>query len=274
MFKNIIALMIIFCSVAYTDGNRPHVLLQANSAPPFWSEKLPFNGLGGEIIHEISKVEGIDTTIVFKPLSRLIEDDSNNDLGDPAFFMRNQEYKEIVPIMAYDIAFYYYEKHHTYEHEHDSIRDLKSLADLKGKRIGILKGSVIDSKHLKRLGITFEQSYNQESLFKKLRIGRLDYVLEIKLVGNRIIDKLFPSDGGDFVVVPIKGESNPIAIMLAYEQEDASILASKYRHGLQTIIQNGTYRKIFEKYAGSDIMFEALLEKLKMYNLLYLSEDE
>ncbi len=275
MFKSTIAALIIFCSTLYAETNKVNVILEANIAPPFWSPNLPFNGLGGEIIHEISKIEDINATIVYKPLSRIIDDDSNNDLGNPAFFIKNQEYQEIIPILIYDIAFYYYEKdhiqlHHTSNSHHEAI----TLDDLQGKKIGVLKGSNIDRKFFQNIGINFEESYNQESLFKKLKIGRVDYVLEIELVGNQIIDRLFSSVGNDFVSIPIAGESNPIAIMLAYEQKDAALIARKFRHGLEQIIQNGVYQAIFDKYAYGKKLSEEWFYILKMYNMIYNREDK
>ena len=71
------------------NGKAAPIILEANEAPPFWSSQMPYSGMAGEIVHAMAKSAGIPTKIIFKPLSRLIEDDTNNDLGNPAFFMVN-----------------------------------------------------------------------------------------------------------------------------------------------------------------------------------------
>ena len=51
------------------------IVLEANEAPPYWSKKMPYSGMAGEIIQAISKVQGIQTKIKFKPITRLIIDE-------------------------------------------------------------------------------------------------------------------------------------------------------------------------------------------------------
>ena len=39
------------------------VVLNANESPPYWSKKLPYNGLAGEIIETMSQVVGLESRI-------------------------------------------------------------------------------------------------------------------------------------------------------------------------------------------------------------------
>lgn len=249
MFKtSLLFLTIIFGSNLFSSQvDTIKVILNANEAPPFFSKTLPNDGMCGEIIHEMSKAGGVDTEIQYKPLSRMIGEDDNNDIGDPAFFMPTQDFRSIIPIALYHVAFYHYVPEHDYENH----KEINSLFDIGQSRIGILKGSLIEPLYFKSKGITFEISYSDDSLFKKLRLNRLDYVIAIELVGNHTISKLFPSHEPDFMSFHIENNANPIAIMLSEEQENVEIIAKRYKKGLQKIIENGVYEKILEKYYES-----------------------
>ena len=106
-----------------------------------------------------------------------------------------------------------------------------------------------DKKLLEKAGIYLEVSYSQESLFKKLHYGRLDFVLEIDLIGQQMIKKLFPNQEKDFMAVPLPRSISPIAIMIDKNYPNAQFIAQRYRKGLDTIIKNGQYSEIIAKYS-------------------------
>lgn len=239
------------------------VMLDANESPPFWSIKLPYDGMCGEIVHAISSEVGLISHIRFKPLKRLIEDDSNNDLGNPQFYMVNQDFAAIVPIAIYNTAIFYFKPKHV-----EKIT-FKSLQDLKGYRIGILKGTLADHSVFAKAGIIFEESYTQKSLFKKLRLGRIDLVIEIDLVGRTMISELFPDDAGNFESILIAGSAAPIAILIAENYPAGKIIGEKYREGLQRIIKGGKYNKILEKYYGKDGVPSDWFDNLKRFDRIY-----
>ncbi len=244
------------------------VVLEANEALPYWSKTLPSDGIAGEIVHSLSKASGLYTEIVFKPLSRMIEDDTNNDLGNPAFFMANQDFAAIIPIALYHVSLYYYDS------EHKDKIEFKSLSDLKGKKVGVLKGVLIDSSYFQKEGIHFEESYTCESLFKKLKLGRLDMVIEIDLVAQQALKQLYPQEIDNFVQVNMGTASNPIAIMLANESPDAKNIAKKYRQGLKKIIENGTYEKILGKYYLKGTLPDGWFKELERFEQLYKMDEE
>jgi len=196
-------------------------------------------------------------------LQRLIEDNANNDLGNPVLYMPYQEFAVIIPIAVYRAAFYYYKPHHQ---ETPSIRGVEDLADL---RIGILQGTLLDRAYFKRLGIKFEESHSQQSLFKKLRLGRLDLVIEIDQVGEAVIQKLFPAEADAFGAVPLEHSASPIAIMLAEQQSGGAAIAADYRRGLNRIIEDGTYQEILERYYTPDQLPADWRQQLQRFTRLY-----
>ena len=265
MIKSFIFLLLLtlHSSLYSNDEQINAVILEANEAPPFWSKKLPHEGIAGEIVHAISEAAGINTKIVFKPLSRLIEDDENNDLGNPAFFILNQDFAEVIPIALYHISLYYYAPNHKKRLQ------FKSINDIKGMRIGILKGTLIDKSYFKQEGILFKESYSHESLFKKLKLGRIDMVIEIDLVSQLTINKFFENEMDNFVPIHISNASNPIAIMLGEELPNVESIAQRYRTGLEKIIQDGTYHDILQKYYNNGVLPDNWFDELKHFDELY-----
>lgn len=260
-------LAVVFGSTLFSsETDRIKVVLNANEAPPFFSRDLPYNGMCGEIIHEISKASGLETEIRFKPLSRMIEEDEGSVIGDPAFFMASQDFSAIIPIALYHVAFYHYDP----EHDDKIHLEINSLSDLGKSRIGILKGSLLEPLYFKSKGITFETSYTDDSLFKKLKLGRLDYVIAIELVGIHTIERLFPSHEEEFISFQIKNSVNPLAILLSEEENNGDLIAKKYKEGLNKILENGVYEKILEKYYESKEKVHAdWYHDLKKFSKLY-----
>ena len=232
-----LALLLSLC-VAEADV----VTLEANESSPYWSSVLPGGGLGSELVQAISTAAGITTHINFAPLSRMIEDRNNNDLGNPEFYIGKQEFAAIIPIAVSQTSIFYYRPNFP-----KPVR-IVSFDDLKHYRIGVLKGTLIERHAFESIGLHFESSYAQASLFKKLKAGRLDLVFEIDLVGQHMIKSVFPEHMSDFVRLPLPHSASPIAIMLDAEYPDVDAIATQYREGLKAIIADGRYQQIVEKY--------------------------
>ncbi|WP_167631746.1 substrate-binding periplasmic protein [Mariprofundus ferrooxydans] len=239
------------------------VVLDANESPPYWSESMAGSGMCNEIVQAISRAAGISSVLSFKPLQRMIAEDDNNDLGNPDFYLRNQDFAAIIPIAIYYVDLFYYKPNHA------KAPGVVSLADLKGFKVGILKGTLVDRTGFARAGIDVEESYSQEALFRKLRKGRIDLVVEVDLVGRQMIRKLFPDEVDAFVADPLEKSEAPIAILLSQQQPDVAAVAQAYRRGLRTIMASGEYRAIVEKYYGAGLVPEYYYHDLDRFTRLY-----
>jgi len=239
----------------------------ANESPPFWSENMPAYGMCGEILQEMSILAGVQTNISFKPLNRLIEDTENNDLGNPAFYLEEGDFVSIIPIAIYRSAFHYYKPNHKSEIV------IRNWDDLKQYRIGILKGTLIDRLVFEKQGIHFETSYNQKSIFKKLKLGRIDLALEIRLVAQQTLHTLYRNIEENFSGIEVVNSISPIAIMLSEEQPNAKIIAIKLRKALSTLIENGEYQSIIKKYNGHVDLPTDWFSELEHFNNLYNFEN-
>ncbi len=255
--------MLLTCLISPVQGQEAVVKFGANESPPYWSRHLPYGGLCGEILHSMSKEVNLETIIEFKPIRRLIEDNRNNVTGNPMFFLANHDFRSTIPVALYYSALFYYRPNRK-----EDIA-FSRLSDLKGYRIGVLKGTLVDRSYFDSAGIIFEESYSEQSLFKKLRLGRLQMCICIDLVGHLTIQDLFPKEAGDFNAISLPRSVTPIAIMMAQDYPHANDLAEKYRKGLRIIIENGAYQDILEKYYGKNKVPKNWLENLRRFADMY-----
>jgi len=258
--KLLIVLLVSYC--AYAE----EVILDANESPPFWSQTMPFQGMAGEIVQAISNAADLQSTIRFLPLKRLIENTHNNDLGNPLFYMSNQDFSAIIPIASYRVSFFYYQPNHK------EIITLDTLHNLQSYKIGVLEGTVTEHSYFAEKNISFETSYTQASLIKKLKHGRIDLVLAIDLVAVGTINQLCPEQAHFFKQLKLPNSDSPIAIMIAEEQRNAEAIAAKCRKGLQIIINNGRYFQILEKHYQQFVSVDWLSD-LHRFEQLYSFDD-
>ncbi len=259
--KKIIALLIGL--LLPLSGFAEVIQFEANESPPYWSKNMPHNGMCGEILQAMSELAGLQSTVVFKPLKRLIADTENNDVGNPDFYLQHNDFYSIIPIAIYQSAFYYYKP------SYPTGITLHNLADLKHYNIGVLKGTLIDQLSFKQHGINFETSYKQESIFKKLKLGRIDLALEIDLIAYHTLHNLYPGQHKDFAIIQLPNSISPIALMINESQPNAEEITQLYRQALTTLIQSGRYQKIIQKYYGDLSFPPKQFKHLERFNRLY-----
>lgn len=235
----------------------------ANESPPYWSESMPTYGMCGEILFSLSKRIGIEATIRFQPLQRLIDKTNNNDLGNPSFYIKTQDFSAIVPIAIFNSAFYYYRPHHP-----QGI-NIQSWQDLARYKVGLLKGSLSQKNFFKHAGINFEESYTQASLFKKLKLKRVDIVIAIDLVAMSTIEKIFPEEQAEFISISIKDAQTPIALLIDVDYPNGKELGERYQSALKQMIKEGSYQAIVEKYYGDGMLPPHWLQSLDKFQLMY-----
>lgn len=245
------------------NSNADTIEFDANESPPCWSEVAEFSGMCGEIMHALSLNIGLEVKINFKPLQRLIDNDHNNDLGNPSFYVKNQDFSAIIPIAMFQNSFHYYMPNHPHE------LHIESWNDLVGLKVGLLKGGLYQREFFTELGIHFEESYTQESLIKKLRLGRLDVVIELDLVAKQLINRLFPEDVDNFQAISISDSATPVAMMIDANYPNAHQLGEQYKKALAEMIENGSYYDIIEKYYGEGHIPDDWFINLNKYQRLY-----
>lgn len=124
--------------------------------------------------------------------------------------------------------------------------EIKTIDDLHGKKIGVVVSSTFEenAKEYTDQVVTYDSDVTAlQDLTVK---GRLDAVITDQLVGMYAINQN---------KLPIKLVDEPIYLDqmgIAIKKEDEELL-EKVNEALKTIMENGTYAQISEKYFGRDI---------------------
>ena len=124
--------------------------------------------------------------------------------------------------------------------------DIKSITDLKGKIIGVVKQTTYE-KYAKNFTNDVRGYPSDVDAFRDLPTGRIDAVITDKFVGLPIIQ----NESLDIkLVTNIQSEEIGIAV----RKEDTELLGNLDK-ALDEIISDGTYDKISKKWFGENILY-------------------
>ncbi|WML39937.1 ABC transporter substrate-binding protein [Neobacillus sp. OS1-2] len=127
-------------------------------------------------------------------------------------------------------------------------QNIKSVADLKGKKIGVVKASTYKEIALQQTDQSNVVEYDSDiTALMDLPTGRLDAVITDQMVGLPIIKEgtIKIKDVGE----PLSHDDQAIAV----RKEDKELL-EKINKALDEIIKDGTYEKISNKWFGRSIL--------------------
>lgn len=238
-------------------GAQEQITFYSTESPPIWSAQLPQGGLGSEILHAAAHAASLKATIHYLPLARYEQLAAGNRLGNPLYFV-GQEFGAVVPLIATHAVFCYYQPHHAEEIQY------RSLADLKGMTLGVIRGTLEDIEAFRTRGVAVEESTTLDALFRKLRAGRVDLVLVIDVMAHYQIERLFPGESERFLMIEVPNGITPVAVMLDQQDPNAARLGAAIRQGMNEIINDGSYYRILTKYYGAPRVPRNWLEQLRL----------
>ncbi|MGZ4998924.1 MAG: substrate-binding periplasmic protein [Methylomonas sp.] len=224
------------------SGEAFHLGFYSTDSPPIWTPSMPANGLGGEILDAIAKDARISFGIDYLPLKRYENLKQGNRLGNPLFFV-GQEFAAVIPLLATRAGFCYYQP------QHPDGKRFRSLMDLYGMTLGVIRGTIANKEEFALYGVSIEENTTLEGLFNKLRHGRIDVAFVIDITAFYYMDKLFPDERDNFQFNALQGGETPIAIMLDKNTPGTDELAKRLRQSLRKILDDGRYFRILTGYA-------------------------
>ncbi|MDD4929854.1 MAG: hypothetical protein PHP85_11305 [Gallionella sp.] len=220
------------------------VVFESTDTPPYWSATLPGDGLGGSILKLLSDAAGIEYTIAYLPVKRYRQSVAAYIVGDPDMLI-DQRHRAIFPFGLFRSAFFYYKP------QHDVI-EFRTLRELRGHTLGVLRGTLEDKDYFVRNGIKVEESDSVESLIRKLRRGRIDFCILVEGTGRYAIAQLFPAEQNNFVRVTIAGSVRPIALMIDLDAPGGWENAQRYRQILVKTLHSQQYQRTVAAFYGMD----------------------
>ncbi|MCL6452737.1 MAG: transporter substrate-binding domain-containing protein [Alicyclobacillus sp.] len=122
--------------------------------------------------------------------------------------------------------------------------NIQSLADLKGKTVGVQIGTTSEDALKQEGGVNIKEYNTFPDAFQDLANGRLDAVVVDESVGRYYVAKA-PTE---FAVVGKAFQTEPVGIGL---RKDETQLQQQLTQALQTLKKNGTYDKIYQYWFGT-----------------------
>lgn len=213
--------------------------------PPYLNEELPDDGFLAQIIRESFKNEGIEVAFSFLPWSRALAMVKTEYYQASAIWSctesRSLEFLYSAPILPYQYVFY---------HRAEEDFDWKSLAELKGKNIGLTQDysygetlkEAIDSG-LVDADVTTSDSAN----FKKLLIGRIDLFPMDPVVGEAMIRNQLGAQSVRLTFHPKPLRKAFYHLLFDKDDPEADSLRHAFNRGLKTLRESGRYETIIEE---------------------------
>lgn len=217
--------------------------------PVFQSERIPGKGYGIalDLTQAAFEAAGITVDFVFIPMIRSVESVTKRrypaNLGTVRWFEQKGEQDAVNVVNLININFMLFYKRTRFS----DTAALHSLDDLKGYRIGNVRGSST-TPVVQAAGLNIDWISRLDLNFKKLQAERIDFAIASEAAGWTLIDQLYPDALSEFSVVQEPIYRIPVGVVFHKEEQP---LAARFRDGVARIIQNGQYARIVDRYYDS-----------------------
>lgn len=213
------------------------VSVDAENPPFMFGKDGKAAGIYPQIISLAFAKLGVPVTLEAKPWKRALAEIDEGKAGVGGIYKndeRAQKYDFSEPILTENTAVYFNKSKPV---------DFKSVADLKGKRVGVIRGwSYGDEFDAARKAgsITADEVTSDKVNFQKLAEGRVDVVLAIEEAGKAVIkaEKLSAVEQGKVFLA-----SNKAHLAFAKSAKQTELLA-KFNKVIADMKQDGTLEKV------------------------------
>lgn len=230
---------------------RERITVAAFEYPPIY-QNGEHKGLSGDIVIAAFDAAGIDVTMEFLPVTRMVNAVADGEalcgiggkilFSDPAL----ADSIAISSIIQYVAQVFFYDTR-----KYPSLGESGIPSELKGYRIGVLNGSGIMRFLEKTKTLTLIPNTIHEGSAKQLAAGWIDAWAIVDLTGIMYLKGLYPD------------EFKYYAYTKPFNRGDVSVVFSKkadpdgrheilFRQGLAAIKENGIYMKIMARYYGAN----------------------
>jgi polar amino acid transport system substrate-binding protein len=218
----------------------------ALEAPPFISTEVENGGMLNEVAIAAFKEAKIDAVITILPLHSMIKyyitQEKTMVITGEYLGLSAEEKESVVaiPLFKAQESYLYYKPKHPQGLEYKG-----ELSIFKGLIYGASEGE--ETGKFKEAGITVVKGRTL-SLFKKLQGGTVDFIRLPEMSGKWFLQNKFAEHQNDFVTTQAGNVKTDISIYFNLNNPDGLKSADGFKNGLRTIVNNGEYAKILDKY--------------------------
>lgn len=239
-----------------------HNNIVAIETSPLVSNVHPQGGMMFEILTAALKSQNESATLSTYPVKKMVNYYLTQENGIGAFTVAqsvlavNKKGLIVLPVTLIDEQYIYYKPAHP-----QGISWSGKLSNLKGLNFGEHEGG--DTKAYKDAGINVVESRSRP-LFQKLKEGKVDFIGVSALEAQEVINTAFASEKASFAAMQPTPADSVGLIVFNLKNPDAQALANKFRTGLSTLLKNGQYQAIVEKYYGKSPRTLQQVDKFKI----------
>lgn len=221
--------------------------LATSNWEPYYGEKLKNNGFFSEIVREAFKRQGYTLKITWVPWIRALKiakmGKYDGLLGAYYNDERKRSFHYSKPIVKTQIIFIKMKSTKlAFGNKY------KSLINLKGYKIGVVKGATYTTKfdsatYLKKIPVA---TINQN--LKKLFVNRIDLIIGEKMVLYSLINNNFSKYKDSIVEIHPALKIKNLYITINRAKHLSNKIIIDFNKGLEEIKKDGTYKKILKKH--------------------------
>lgn len=233
----------------------------AVETPALYSNTSLNNGMVFEIVTAALLSEKETATLTTYPVQRMVKYYVTQEKVLAAlginFNLSKDEKRQVIsiPVAIVDEQYMYYKPAHP-----KGISWNGKLSELQGLKYGANKGEDTSAYKKAEIKVVYGESL---FLFKKLKTQKVDFIKEPVLSAKAIIDTNFAADKNQFAVMELAPQKSVCMIHFNLQNPQAREIAKKFTKGLSSILKNGQYQAIVEKYVGKTAMSVKNIDELK-----------
>lgn len=246
-----------------------HNEIVAVETPALYSSHSPNGGMVFEIVMAALSREKESATLTTYPVQKLVnyyltQEKVLAGLGIHWSLSENENKNLVsIPVALVREQYYFYKPSHP-----NGFGEKVTLPNLKGLTYGAHVGEDTSAYQTAQIKVVYGQSL---FLFKKLKTQKVDFIKVPILSANSIIDTHFANDSSQFGVINSAVQKSVCKIIFNLKNPEAVQISNKFRKGLSTILENGQYQAIIEKYKGKTPISTQMTEEFKT---LWLKESQ
>lgn len=241
--KRLLLLLVILSLYALPAQSTEKVILSTLEWQPYIGQTMKNNGYVAAVVNEAFKRNGIDVELQFHQWTRTVGLAMAGEVDGyfPEYYAENiEEYANFsVPFPGGPLVFFKLK---------DNDVTFNSLQDLKGLKIGVVKGYT-NSKEFDEADFLLKDPAKDDlTNFKKLAAGRIDLLLVDKFVGLQILKEQLPDKVGEIVFMEKSLEEKDLYVCISKKAANGDALLKAFNEGLNQMKADGTISKIMAEH--------------------------
>ena len=214
------------------------VTLASTEYPPYYGSSLPQGGVIAEIARQAFKRTGYELRIEWYPWARALKTAQEGSADGLLGVWRSAERERWLtysqPLPANQVGFF---------RRTDSLISFKSMDELKGRRIGIVRG-YLNPKAFDEAHLNTDEASDDTTNLRKLGAGRVDLILIDKGVAQYLLRTAVPELQGRLQWLEPAIETFPLYVGFVKAAPRHERLLQAFNRGLKELERDGTLQRL------------------------------